>query len=69
MLHQKKMVKIDLFIVLYNLLLIFLIFDFAEEDYEEDIVEPEPEPEHSSLANMLNNDDDGDEYYGYDDEY
>lgn len=42
------------------------IDDMDEEDEE---VEPEPVPEHSSLADMLKGGDADEEYYGYDEDY
>lgn len=50
----------------------FTVFsDSFADDIDDETVfnEPDPEPEHSSLANMLNNADDDDEFDDYDDQY
>lgn len=67
--HEEEGKRINLHLL--KLCCIFnCMFIVRVEDFEDDTVfnEPEPEPEHSSLANMLNNADE-DEYDGYDDQY
>lgn len=60
---------IYIFILTHISLLLSILDDIEDDDaVAEDDVEPEPEKEYSSLKDMLNDGNDDDDYYGYDED-